>query len=384
MSDQDVYERILALLHKATLDETWWLAASELIDIACKTKGSYLVFGEGTVEAGIDIFFSRFCSHGQRNLELECDYYENYYAIDERLPRFRQLADSNIVHNSDLFIEEKMKTSRIYNEICLRTDSQNSLNVRLDGLDGFSRIIWIICDPVDEGSWSSAQVGMIKRLLPHVRQFVGIRQALSDARALGSSLAGLLCNSQIGVIQLDARRRIVAANDSALAILRQGDGLSDERGTLQVTSKDSQAAFNEVLARALPRFRDQGTSGSMVVERSNALSRLVLHVTPVQDPQGDGRTQRIAALMLVVDPTSPARIDPFLVGWVFGLTPAESQLAALLVEGKTLREIAIVTRRSESTVRWHLKQIFRKTGLSRQAELVQLVLSIADITAPQK
>lgn len=383
MSELDMYERIQALLHKATLDDTWWIAASELIDIACKAKGSYLAFGEGTVENGINIFFSRLCYHGQRNLELECDYYENYYAIDERLPRIRQLPDSSVTHNSDLFIGEEIKTSHIYNEICLRSETQNSLNVSLDGLDGLSRIFWTICDPVDAGSWSSAQVEMIRRLLPHIRQFMGIRQTLSDAKALGNSLASLLHNSSVGVIQLDARRRIVATNDSALAILRQGDGLSDEGGTVQATSKDSQAEFNKMLTRALPRFRDQGESGSMVVERSNALSRLVLHVTPVQNPQGGGRAQRIAALMLVVDPMSHARIDPFLIEWAFGLTPAESQLAALLTEGKTLRDIATLMKRSEGTIRWHLKQIFRKTGLSRQVELVQLILSIADIPTPR-
>ena len=37
----------------------------------------------------------------------------------------------------------------------------------------------------------------------------------------------------------------------------------------------------------------------------------------------------------------------------------------------------VATGRSESTIRWHLKHIYAKHGLSRQAELVQLVMLVA-------
>ena len=40
-------------------------------------------------------------------------------------------------------------------------------------------------------------------------------------------------------------------------------------------------------------------------------------------------------------------------------------------------EIAAATGRRESTIRSHVKHMFAKHGLSRQAELVWLVLSLA-------
>ena len=60
-----------------------------------------------------------------------------------------------------------------------------------------------------------------------------------------------------------------------------------------------------------------------------------------------------------------------------GLTPMESRVAVLLTEGKSLREVAAATGRKETTIRWHLRQIFAKRGIARQAELVRLVLSLA-------
>ena len=55
---------------------------------------------------------------------------------------------------------------------------------------------------------------------------------------------------------------------------------------------------------------------------------------------------------------------------VLNLTPAESQVAVALAEGHTVHDIAVMTHRQESSVRWLLKQIYAKTGLRRQADLV--------------
>ena len=50
-----------------------------------------------------------------------------------------------------------------------------------------------------------------------------------------------------------------------------------------------------------------------------------------------------------------------------------------LAEGLEVREIATVTGRKESVIRWHLKRIFDKLGLAWLAEVAQLVLSLANV-----
>ena len=47
MSDQDAFERILASLYDAMLDDAEWPATSALIDEACGTVGNALLVGEG-------------------------------------------------------------------------------------------------------------------------------------------------------------------------------------------------------------------------------------------------------------------------------------------------------------------------------------------------
>ena len=59
----------------------------------------------------------------------------------------------------------------------------------------------------------------------------------------------------------------------------------------------------------------------------------------------------------------------------FGLTPAEARLALHLVAGETLRSAAVKLSISYETARTSLKNIFRKTGTCRQAELVIVILT---------
>ena len=377
MSQQDRFERILASLHETVLDDGRWPATSALIDEACGAKGNFLVTGDGAVRDDIDIFFARFCFRGQRAEDLERLYFRSYHAVDERMPRLRQLPDSQLVHVSSLFTDKEKQTSLVYNEALPLAHTRDSLNVRLDEPDG-SRIVWVIADPIDAAGWSSERVETIECLLPHLRQFVRVRQALVDARALGASLAALLENTRCGVIQLDRRARIVAANHRARAFLRKGDGLLDEQGVLRAASRRDDVDLQGLLTGALPPFGGQGESGSITVARPVAALRLAVHVSPVGEGRTDFGAVRAAALVLVVDPLHRVRIDPDMVEAALGLTPAESRVAVLLAQGRTVHEIAVEKACNENTVRWHLKQINIKLHLSRQMELVQLVRSLAD------
>ena len=103
----------------------------------------------------------------------------------------------------------------------------------------------------------------------------------------------------------------------------------------------------------------------------------VVHVTPVGGPQLDFGARQVVALVLLVEPGTPPRLDPEVVAAALGLTLVESHIAVRLAEGRTVREIAAATGRTPSAVYWHLKQSYQKLGIARQADLVRVVLSVA-------
>ena len=309
------------------------------------------------------------------------DYLKNYFAHDERVPRVLQLPDSLVVRAHDVYTDAERRTSPTYNELLVRNGAQDGLQIRLDGPDGLD-IVWVTGDPAGSDGWSSGQLRMIERLLPHVRQFVRVRQALSGAGALNSSLTALLDNAMIGVVYLDGRGVIVEANTRARDILRRGDGLEDRAGYLRALVAADDLRLGRLLARVLPGSGSAATSGSIAVQRSPTLPRMAVHVLPVAVEGREFVISRVAALVLMVDPGAKPRVDVERVGASLGLTRAESRVAVALAEGASVRDIATTTGRQESSVRWLIKQIHAKLEIPRNADLVRMVLSAAWGTGP--
>ena len=250
MSGQDAFARTLGAMYDALLDDARWPAASALIDEACGISGNDLFVAEGPKDDVRGLFVGIF-RRGQRREDLEREYLANYFAIDESVPRFRQLPDGGLVHQRDLYTAEELKSSPAYNEALARGDCQDGLRVRLHGPDS-SRIAWSLGDPVDSVGWGASRIAMVTELARHVRQFVCIRQALVRAGARTATVTGLLDSSRVGVVHLDRRGRILEVNDRARDILRNGDGLSDRDGTLRARAPADQARLERLVGGALP------------------------------------------------------------------------------------------------------------------------------------
>ena len=375
MNPADAFERILALLYEAALDDARWPAATALVEEAVGARGSTLSVGEG-FDDDVRLYFARFLSRGENREDVAREYFSVYHPHDEGLPRLRLRPHGQLVHVPDLYTEEELKTSPVYNEGLRGWDSHEGLDVRFDGPDGL-RIIWALSNPVGGDGWQSAQLDLIERLLPHIYRSVLIRQALAAADALGAGLAGLLDNDRIGVVQLDRRGRVLAANAPALEILRRGDGLLDRDGALDAWLPADRSRFRRLLGRALPGLWGEAPSGgSMTVQRPSGRRRLGLHVSPVGDAVADFGGYRVVALVLLVDPARRPRLDAQRVATMLGLTPSEGRMSALLAEGLKVREIAAATGWRENYVRWLIQQVYRKLGVSGQVALVRQVLAV--------
>ena len=374
------FERIVELLQEAAIGHAEWSEAARLLTRISGTEGCGLGLFSGHSQLDAEWFYATIHFRGQVRQDLVRSYFDDYWPDDERVSRVTHLRHGRIVSTGDVYTEGEKRLSRTYNEALRDLEAQNGLHIRLDG-PAESHVVWQLTDSIKPGGWGSDQVATIGRLRPHVRQFVVVRQALADAGALGASLGEMLESTRFGLIQLGRGGRIVEVNDHARTLLREGDRLMDREGELRVPEPAENAALSRLLARALPPFGAPGAAGSMILGHSSSRGSLALHVNPVGQSQSPSRATRVAALVLVVDPAAPPRIDPRLVESVLGLTPTESRLAVALAAGQSLRDVALSTGSTEQTVRWHMKQIFRKQGISRQVELVRRVLGLRGVPA---
>ena len=100
-----------------------------------------------------------------------------------------------------------------------------------------------------------------------------LRQAPADAKAAGPSAVEPLDSVTTGVIHLDRRGGIVAANDPAHARLRKGNGLSDEDGLLRASLFETRSELVRLVALAeTGRF---GAAAERLAIAQPALSRAI-------------------------------------------------------------------------------------------------------------
>ena len=81
----------------------------------------------------------------------------------------------------------------------------------------------------------------------------------------------------------------------------------------------------------------------------------------------------VCHLIFILDPQRPLRVPEDGLRQLFGLTPCEARLANLLMEGNSLEACCEQLQIRPSTARMHLSNLFAKTGVQRQGQLVSLL-----------
>ena len=180
-------------------------------------------------------------------------------------------------------------------------------------------------------------------------------------------------------IILDEQGRLLSINDVGRALLDDGAGLSLRDSRLHIEGRDInrelQAALDEII-----RAQQQGETSvvrALRVPRQGGRSDLGLVIRPVPTSQWSEGQSSPSAAVFISDPDLQESTSRQVLGELFGLTPAESNLATLLARGLSLADVSDAQGISQHTARAQLKSIFAKTGVSRQAELVRLVLKSA-------
>jgi DNA-binding CsgD family transcriptional regulator len=104
------------------------------------------------------------------------------------------------------------------------------------------------------------------------------------------------------------------------------------------------------------------------------LSELVPHLArSFEVRRALNRNEAVRAVFL--PPGAPRRSETTeqIVRRLFALSPAQAKLTALLMTGRSVKEISVILDITEGSARQYLKLIFKKTGTKRQAELIGLV-----------
>lgn len=102
-------------------------------------------------------------------------------------------------------------------------------------------------------------------------------------------------------------------------------------------------------------------------------SWLHLHVMDPARVLGGAFGERPMLLITLFDPRRMSELDAFALTEMFGMTPAEGRIAALLGEGLSAQAMAVQLGCQESTVRTHLRNVLHRLGASRGSDAVRIL-----------
>jgi DNA-binding CsgD family transcriptional regulator len=196
------------------------------------------------------------------------------------------------------------------------------------------------------------------------------------ARELADAGFEMLDLLNIGVIVCSVSAKVLFANRTAEAILKSGDGLAVKSdGTIHATQAPD-AALASLIEKGC-RIANNGLNGdresAMSIRRASRRP-LTLVVRPVSRYARDGEESEVTAvLVMVLDSALPVQTKESELRRLFGLTAGESRLAKLLMEGRDLDACCEELGISRSTVRMHRRNLFSKTGVRRQTQLIALL-----------
>lgn len=233
------------------------------------------------------------------------------------------------------------------------------------------------------GPITAVQKQLARALQPHLVNLYAIYRKLARLEEANGSLRMCFDRLSIGMLLLDTEARVLAVNAKAQTFLNGSPALLLTRGG---TLRASDPAVNERLRSAVFRLAcGNGTVRPQAISLggSNTGAPSVMHLcaTPVSASHTFVRNGRIIAFLCDAGVQSdPQQVCAMLQG-ALGLTATQARVAWLLRERRSPEQIASALGVSITTVRTHLKHLFRSTLTRRQSELVQLIERIIS-TAP--
>jgi len=213
---------------------------------------------------------------------------------------------------------------------------------------------------------------ILSLLVPHLQRSLQIHRRLQLAERNCAASLRLLDSLSIGVILVDRAARILFANPVADRALQAGRGLTVRQGSLHAERFGQTPKLHRLIVEA--GCRSDG-AGSLLRLDSRSGAGLNVLVAPWGIADGTFAAEMAKAVVVFsVAETMPAIGDQALFA-AFGLTQAEARLAAALASGESMMRYADRNGISVNTVKTQLRQVFTKTGCSRQAELIRTIYS---------
>ena len=202
--------------------------------------------------------------------------------------------------------------------------------------------------------FTADELMLVRRLAPHIGE--GLRRAI----LLHASGGGTSGGAGPGVVLLNDDLSVSSMNPQAehwLVELRGSEDCAPDQLPLPVYAA----------ARAARPVSEAHLDVSSTIRLRTARGDwLTVYASPMSGPDG-------ASTSLILEPARPLQLASLYLD-AHGLTPAQTRVAALVLQGRSTRQIVNELGISAHTVQEHLGAVFEKFGIGSRRELVAVLL----------
>jgi DNA-binding CsgD family transcriptional regulator len=351
---------LIDVIYDAALDAGKWPHALKRLGHSFGCSSAHLSVDYFTKTAGSMISVGTDPDYARR--------YADYYAARNVLwQQWMRRPPDAILTDRTLMPKEQLRRSEFYNDF-LHPQEGDEILISVAWQETDRANILTLWRPERLGPWERGHMTALATLTPHLRRALQANQCISDLCVAHDVASEALHQLDHGVIFADDQARLLFANRAARAMLADARGLCLEQQRLTARRAKDAASLRRLIAGAAA-----GGGGSVVIQREMRPSLMVM-VMPVRTGFSLLRRPPPVAILFVKDLERPAPFSLGVFAQYFDLTPAQSALAHEVIRGDGVRAAAARLGMSYATARTHLLQIFQKTGTTRQAELVRLML----------
>jgi DNA-binding CsgD family transcriptional regulator/PAS domain-containing protein len=362
---------VVGAIYDSAIDpQRWREALRELcVDLRCLLSAIYLYDAQNSCVRHV-----KASDDASERVVHDKDYMDTATASLRLLPMATQpidepFASSRIVSDYSAFTD-----SRYFREIVIPRGHGDGVHVvlarssRRFGLFSATRHL-------RDGPMTDVDLAILRLLAPHIRRAITISDLMELKALEAESLSATLDRLAMGVVVVSNQNRILHANEAARDMLANGGSIVSRRGRLAARDSAADAELSHAIELSASDEATLGGAGIGVSLGSPDEQPALAHVLPLA--RGEVRTRLMPrATAAVFINTAEPRPQPDLraLAQTFGLTAAEARVAERLLAGAAnLAEVAASLDVSLATVKTHLSQVFAKTGVSRQSDLVALM-----------
>jgi DNA-binding CsgD family transcriptional regulator/PAS domain-containing protein len=237
----------------------------------------------------------------------------------------------------------------------------------------------VVITNTDRGPITASDLEMMGQLAPHVRRAVAIGDLFEAERGKGEIFRDVIDALHSPVLIVSADMQILFANVSAEEMLKESEVISTRMGRLDFRFRLAGNAIEHAVATSKKDEFILGPSG-INVPLLRAHIPAVAHVMPLTMRDHPHRVSHKAVAAIFIATSGNAPVPAMdAIGALFGLTPAERNIATHIAAGRKATEIAELSGTSENTVRSQIRALFDKTSTNDQRDLTSL---IKELTPP--